>query len=189
MGTIETRGRKRARKRDLQRAILGTVSAAGLLAIALVAPNMPVALKKLGMLPTSSRDAGSINRARNHLLRKGLLSRSKDGFLELTPAGERALLLAQSGEHAPKPRRWDGRWRVLIFDIPERRRTTRDKTRLMLINIGFVLLQGSVWVYPYDCEHVVALLKAELKIGKQMLYLIVDEMEGDAPLRRRFGLS
>lgn len=189
MGNIEKRGRARARKRDLQRAILGTVSAVGLLAVAMVAPNLPSALKKLGMLPTNSRDSGSINRARNTLIKKGLLAQTKEGFLKLTADGERALLLAQSGDNTRSPRHWDGRWRVLIFDIPETRRLTRDKARLMLLNLGFTLLQGSVWVYPHDCEEVVTLLKAELRIGKQMLYLIVDEMEGDARLRRRFGLK
>lgn len=54
--------------------------------------------------------------------------------------------------------------------------------------IGFVRLQDSVWVYPYDCEDFVALLKAELKIGKDVLYAIVDTIEQDKNLRRYFNL-
>ena len=56
------------------------------------------------------------------------------------------------------------------------------------MHIGFVRLQDSVWVYPYDCEDLIVLLKADFKIGKDVLYMIVDEMEGDTHLRKEFGL-
>ncbi len=54
--------------------------------------------------------------------------------------------------------------------------------------IGFVRLQDSVWVYPYDCEDFIALLKAELKIGKDVLYAIADTIEHDKGIRRHFNL-
>jgi hypothetical protein len=46
-----------------------------------------------------------------------------------------------------------------------------------------------VWLYPYDCEDVIVLLKADLKIGKDVLYMIVDELEFDQPYCRYFGLE
>ncbi|MCI0557327.1 MAG: hypothetical protein MN733_02450, partial [Nitrososphaera sp.] len=79
-------------------------------------------------------------------------------------------------------------WRVLIFDVPEYRKKIRETIRHSLRMIGFVRLQDSVWVYPYDCEDFVALLKADLKIGKDVLYLIVQEMEGDTHLKQIFDL-
>ena len=87
-----------------------------------------------------------------------------------------------------KPKRWDGKWRVLIFDIPERRKSVRDKVRLTLTAIGFKRLQNSVWVYPYDCEDLITLLKADFKIGRDLLYLIVDSIENDAILRDWFDI-
>ena len=190
MGCIETRGRKRARKRDLQRALLGAVAVTGLLALAAVPTNLPIALRKLGMFPTGMRDSGVVNRARNRLLKKGLLTRTKEEFLRLTPEGERFFHACELRERVMrKPKRWDGRWRVLIFDIPQRRKGLRDQMRRMLRGLGFVRLQDSVWAYPYDCEDYVALLKADMKVGKDVLYLIVDEMEGDAPLRAHFELA
>ena len=60
--------------------------------------------------------------------------------------------------------------------------------RRMLVAMGFLPLQRSVWVYPYDCEDVIVLLKADLRIGKDMLYLIVDELENDKWLRKEFDL-
>src|SRR3989344_2297817 len=46
--------------------------------------------------------------------------------------------------------RWDGKWRILIFDVPEKIRGKRDFLRRELIDFGFYPLQKSVWVYPYN---------------------------------------
>ena len=53
---------------------------------------------------------------------------------------------------------------------------------------GFLCIQGSVWVYPYDCEDLVALLKADLHIGKDVLYTIVEKIENDAWIKKHFNL-
>lgn len=47
-------------------------------------------------------------------------------------------------------KRWDGKWRILIFDIPEKSRLKRDYLRRKLYDIGFGHLQKSVWVSPFD---------------------------------------
>lgn len=113
----------------------------------------------------------------------------QDGRLCLTRRGEALLrqweLRAQARK---KPRKWDGKWRVLIFDIPERRKTLRSQIRRTLVEIGFVRLQDSVWVYPYDCEDFLMLLKADFRVGRELLYMIVDSLENDNHLRRSFGL-
>jgi len=85
-------------------------------------------------------------------------------------------------------RRWDKRWRMVAFDLPERRRVTRAKLRAMMADVGFIRLQDSVWVYPHDCEEFVALLKAELKIGKDALYAVVEKIENDKSIRVHFHL-
>ncbi|MCI0560444.1 MAG: hypothetical protein MN733_18310 [Nitrososphaera sp.] len=190
MGDLERRGDTRKKKRDLQRALLMTVQIAGLLALAAVPSNLPIALHKMGMLPTGPQDSGSVNRARNILLHKGLLMRNRDGFLRLTSAGKAYLDRLEMRERLLHPRRrWDGRWRVLIFDIPEKRKHLREHIRNSLRAVGFARLQDSVWTFPYDCEEFVALLKADFKIGKDMIYMIVDEMESDGTLKKQFGLS
>lgn len=187
MGDIEARGRKRAKRRNVKKLVLGTVGIAGLLGIALVAPNVLTGMKKLGLIPTG-REKEVINRARDRLLKQGLLKR-EDGFLRLTIRGEIELRTTELKEATATPKRWDGRWRILIFDIPEHRRGTRDQIRRALVSIGFVQLQQSVWAYPYDCEDFIALLKADLHVGKDMLYMIVDELEGGHRLKQQFGLD
>ncbi len=187
MGELERSARKQAKRKNITAIILGTVGIAGLLGVALIAPNVIGAMGKMGLIPTG-RQKEIVNRARDRLLKQGFLRR-ESGFLRLTSKGKTALAMLQARESAKrKPRRWDRKWRILIFDIPEYRKGLRDKIRRTLDNIGFVRLQDSVWIYPYDCEDLVALLKADFKIGKDMLYMIVEELEGDRHLKHHFDI-
>ena len=109
--------------------------------------------------------------------------------MRLTSKGETYAALVGEGRLVPKkPRRWDKKWRLLVFDIPEKRRRARNQIRTTLATLGFVRLQDSVCVYPYDCEDLITLLKADLKIGKDVLYVIADKIEYDKPLLARFNL-
>ena len=78
---------------------------------------------------------------------------------------------------------------MLIFDIREERKILREKVRNTLRCIGFEKLQKSVWVYPYDCEDLITLLKADFKVGKDILYIIADKIENDRWLKKKFGLK
>lgn len=188
MGRLERENRKKKSRENLQKLVLESVMLSGMLRLALVAPNVLSAMGELGLLP-SKRQKESINAARDRLIRKGLLTRNKNGLLRITSDGKRVLEKMQTFEQGlPKKKRWDGKWRVLIFDIPEYRRLLRTKLRHSLRTVGFKLLQDSVWVYPHDCEDFVALLKADFKIGKDVRYIIADTIEGDASLKKDFNV-
>ena len=186
MTHLEDASAKRQKRANIENLILQGVASVGLLAVALVAPNVVGAMGKLGLIP-KRRQGEYINDARRKLKRDGLLV-ERDGFLRLTQKGERELLTMSARMMAPKSKKWDKKWRVLIFDIPEKRRLTRDKVRWQLRRSGFVRAQDSVWIYPYPCEEFVALLKSDCRVGKDMLYLIVDSLEGDARFRKLFNL-
>ncbi len=187
MGKLENESRKRTKKNQLRKIVLETVKAAGLLSAALVAPNVIGAMQKTGLMPSSFQKY-VVGNTTKRLVNSGLLE-WKDSKLRLTQKGEktlRALTLLECAQKAP--RKWDNKWRVLIFDIPERRKGLRQKIRITLQAIGFVRLQDSVWAYPYDCEDLITLLKADFHIGDDMLYMIVDVIERDASLRSHFGI-
>ena len=187
MGIQEQESLVRTRKANLKKFILSAVSTAGLLGVAIVAPNVIGAMGKLGIMPRK-RQSEFVNASRERLVRQGLLT-YQDNLLRLTSVGERALRKLELADYnLRKPKRWDHKWRVLIFDIPEHRRGMREKVRRTLVTIGFQRLQDSVWVYLYDGEDILILLKAGFHIGKHLLYLIVDSIENDKHLREQFGL-
>jgi len=174
---------------DVTKAILTVIKASGIMAAALVAPNSLKAFSKAGII-SHKRHGDIINRARDILIKSECLKRNAQGFLELTKRGEAKLESYSLSEYKLLiPRIWDKRWRMLIFDIPEYRKTLRDKIRRTLMSIGFLRVQDSVWIFPYDCEELVALLKADFKIGKDLLYMIVEKIENDREFRDWFSLS
>src|SRR3989338_163849 len=145
-------------------------------------------MAKLGLLP-AKRQRETILRSRDRLVRRGLL-KYQDKNLYLTTKGERVLRILRLRDSAlQKPKRWDKKWRVLIFDIPEKRKKLREQIRRTLASIGFMRLQDSVWLYPYDCEDFITLLKADLKTGNAILYMVVEKIENDGKIKEFFGLS
>ncbi|MEK7574784.1 MAG: hypothetical protein AAB511_00975 [Patescibacteria group bacterium] len=188
MGNLEKDSRRRTRKGNIERAVLNTVAAAGVLSVALLAPN---ALKMLGVKNWAgwSRQKEGVAEARKRLIKNGLLE-YKNNSLMVTVKGEAKLRhLELLNFRYPKPKRWDKKWRLLIFDIAESKRILRDKVRLTLQAIGFVKLQHSVWAYPYNCEDLIALLKTDFRVGTDLLYIIADNVENDAVLKKYFGLQ
>lgn len=189
MGVIEKRIKEKIRRSKINSAIVGTLAVAGGITVALLAPNLAATLGKALLKPYERQ---GIKRSLSRLLKYGYVEfkvEHGNKRLRLTPKGEKYAAMIGEGKLAPKrPKHWDGKWRILTFDIPERRRNTRDGIRTMLANLGFHRLQDSVWVYPYDCEDLIILLKADFRIGKDMLYVVADAVEFDDPLKSHFSL-
>lgn len=188
MGKMEAESTRRSRNAKIRTVLLGTVQATALLTLMMAAPNAIQGFHKLGLIP-SGRQVESTKRSYLRLLKGGYL-KYEGRYLRLTPKGERELIaLEMRAIEGKRSRRWDGKWRVIIFDIAEKRRSLRITVRRKLQDYGFARLQDSVWVYPYDCEDLITLLKAEFKIGRDMLYMIVEQIEADAALRKEFKLK
>lgn len=75
--------------------------------------------------------------------------------LILTAEGKRQakiLSLMGSSINFKKPKKWDRKWRIVLFDIPEKDRLFRDILREHLRNLKFYKLQHSVFVSPHPFE-------------------------------------
>lgn len=176
--------------------ILGTIGTAGVLSIALVAPNIFQAVHALRkqydgvhrryQSPAYARKA--VERLADRKMIR-VFQKGGETTMSLTDKGKRELLKYQLKEKSLEKWHWDGQWRMLIFDIEEKRRYARDQVRDAMQSFGFVRLQDSVWVYPYECEQIMTLLKAQYAIGKEMLYIVAGEIEDDGWIRKKFGLK
>ena len=93
----------------------------------------------------------------NYLKKKGYIQiaklKEKKGIL-LTPKGKRKALKTKFLlEPSPElKRRKDGKFLMIIFDIPEKKRQLRDEFRKILYSLGSQQLQKSVWVSPFDIQ-------------------------------------
>ena len=191
MGKLEQEAKSERRKGYVQKALLSVIAISGILVVAAVAPNV---LQLIGGYPRGKYQFNhQLKSAASKLANKGLVRFEKrDGrnYMEITARGRQLLEHEQQREALLQraKKRWDKRWRMVVFDIPEKYRKTRDRLRSTLRSLGFIQLQASVWVYPYDCEEVVTLLKTELKTGAQVLYAIVEKIEFDSRLRKHFNV-
>ena len=62
-------------------------------------------------------------------------------------------------------KKWDRKWRIVIFDIPEELHKNRNSFRAKIKNLGFYMLQRSVFVFPYPCEEELNELCSRLNIS------------------------
>lgn len=191
MGHIEERVQKRTRRGELKRAILQTVAAAGFISLALMAPNAPKTIPRDLLRKIFDRSRNARDVAVSKLVRDGMLVRERRNgmnLLRISAKGQQYLNDKRRQYSLVRPKRWDHKWRVVIFDIKEPRRPIRDALRRELRAVGFEKVQDSVWAYPYPCEDFVALLKADFRIGKDVLYMVAEELEYDFQLRKTFDL-
>lgn len=191
MEGVEVRTARIVQRVRIQDAIIATVYVATAFTLLLAAPNTLQLLKRIDPARASKRHPSRrMSQAVSRLVSRGLLVR-EHGSIQLTQLGRRyAERLEKRKTLTIKiPRHWDGRWRIVIFDIWERRRDARNRLRAMLIKVGFKKVQNSVWAYPYDCEELIAFLRTELRLGRGVLYLIAEGVEGDKSLRKSFNLS
>ncbi len=129
---------------------------------------------------------GSLQRAAvQRLVKRGFVIHGRTGC-SFTPAGRRYSKALLSWYVDRSPSRWDKKWRMVIFDVPETRRQDRNYLRLLLRQYGFKKLQASVWASPFAVprEFNEQLLNVRLKY--HVLYLLVSEIDYDRTLRQYF---
>jgi hypothetical protein len=90
-----------------------------------------------------------------------------------------------------KPAKWDGKWRILIFDIPSKPKIynlAREALRGKIKELGFYQMQKSTWVYPYECEDELLFIAEAFEVQKHIEILTVEKMLHENLFRKKFHL-
>ncbi|MEK7500873.1 MAG: CRISPR-associated endonuclease Cas2 [Patescibacteria group bacterium] len=135
----------------------------------------------------------SLRRAIRSLYTSKLVSwlERSDGLVELTLTDKgksKVLTYNPNFIELVKPRKWDNKWRVIVFDIPEKRRKVRDALRGHLRQLGFYELQKSVFVHPYPCNDIFDFLVELYNIRKHVRFILAEDLDNSLDLRDRFDL-
>ena len=88
-----------------------------------------------------------------------------------------------------KKKVWNGKWFIVFFDVPIIQNNKRVLLRRFLKYIGFYPYQQSVYIFPYECEKEIELIKKIVESAKYMSYVIAEKIENDKPVKIFFGLS
>ena len=153
----------RNRTSDIIDDLLITVALGGAVAMTVIAPNALIAIEKPLFKLLSGRDKRrEARRIRRYIKRQKLIevSEDKDGNynLKLTDSGKSRMVRARFDRLAIPDRAWDKKWRIVMFDIPEAKKTERDFISHHLRLIGFKQLQKSVFIFPHPIDEFIALL-------------------------------
>lgn len=179
------------RRVDVQHILLTSIGG-GVLSVDVLVVNALSILTAFKKNDRRYRSSYYVQNAIGKLQKNGLLSIDKKGdtsLVRLTEKGSRELAHYTAETETLKPKKWDGKWRLVIFDIKETKKGKRDRVRRNLIRFGFERLQNSIWVYPYECEDLITFLKADCKIDKEVLYIVSEKIPDDGWIRKKFGLS
>lgn len=111
----------------------------------------------------------------------------KNKHIELTVKGKNKIKSYLIADLKIKiPQTWDQKWRIVIFDIPNEKKTARDILAKKLKNLGFLRLQKSVFVFPYDCKSEIDYLKEIYEIKSNVQYIIADRIDTEINLLKYF---
>lgn len=108
--------------------------------------------------------------------------------MTVTEAGREKAFDLSISEKAKKDRTWDGKWRIVLFDIDETSRSKRKRLQKYLVKLGLKQYQKSVYLTPFDFELEINYLREYLGKNKEIKYGILEKLEDDKDLRDCFGL-
>jgi len=128
-----------------------------------------------------------------YLKKRGFLQlkrRGQDVCISLTEEGKKRAGKYQIDDlYIERPEKWDGKWRIVIFDIPNSSDIVRDIFRRKLKEFGFYPFQRSVWIYPFECREEIFFLREFLGANKRQIQILeVSRLEDDSFLRKVFKI-
>lgn len=183
--------------------ILLILGITGLVAASLVFPALPMAAKpvvdyyKKKKREKEFKEWEKFNQSRLRFLLKRLYQQKVVDFkniggqtvITLTEEGKKKVLSYRLEEMIiGKPPKWDGKWRVIIYDIKKERKILGDIFRRFLQKMQFLKLQKSVYLTPYPCDEQIEFLRQYYNLGEEVIYLVAQQIENEEVYKKYFGL-
>lgn len=151
------------------------------------------------ILESATKAWGDINkRALHNAIRR--LYRSKLIDAKDNPDSSVTVILSNKGKKRaltyqideikiPEMKKWDRNWRVVLFDIPEKFKKSRDALSLALKKMGFYKFQKSVFVHPFECQNEIDFVIEFFSLRPYVRYLTASHIDNELDLKHRFRLN
>lgn len=146
-------------------------------------PGMLKAVKEFNLLSNGKTkySRNKISNALNRLKREKYIEIIEEGDekmkVKLTNRGEKRIVaFSLEAISIKKPEKWDGKWRLVIFDIPNRYKPAREALRGKMKELGFRQLQKSVWIYPFECEDEILFISEVFQVERYVEIITAEKM-------------
>lgn len=179
-------------KEEIAKDILAGIAAAGVLAIAASSPYFVLNIIRAVLKGDIHRPASA--RATFYRLKKEgcirIRKKNHQIYVSLTEKGrKRAGRFQINHLMIKKPKRWNKKWCMVLFDITDRQRIKREALRGFLKRLGLYQLQKSVWIHPYEFRDEIELLKNFFGFfSYEVRYVITDDIGDDTVIKKHFNL-
>ncbi len=181
---------KKFTKNEVGEIILSTILVVGFLTFAIAMPNAVQIFKYFD--PKNTKDKWKIKRSITRLEENKLIKRR-------LVAGEEQYILTETGKvHAMRyhlfsmkiaeQAKWDGLWRIVMFDVPENKRDARRAINLALKKLGCVQYQKSVFVTPYPCEKEVDFIGECFDARRHLRLVTANKIDDEVKIKKYFHL-
>lgn len=181
---------KKYDKGELVKNILKFIGGTAFVIGSLALPQLPIVYKMFDA--KNWREKERIRSAINRLENKKYVKKyKKEGIdvIEITENGRKEVLKYKLDEIKIKEqKRWDGIWRIIMFDIPEKHKPARDGLTLKLIRMGCAPIQKSVFVTPYECEKEIKFIGEYFNVSKHIIFIETDKISNEDSLKDEFEL-
>lgn len=100
----------------------------------------------------------------------------------------RSFIEVESSLNGSREAKWDGAWRIVMFNIPEGKRAYRDRLRKAIRGAGFKQIQSGIWTYPYPVPPFLKTIFANEHIKPHLRFITTKSIERDSDLKKIFNL-
>lgn len=159
--------------------VLKVLAAGGIILATPVIPVLPMILVKTYKVwkEVSSRDLGRIIKRLEKQEMIAIRETDEKVTIEITEKGKRRLLQYDFENMKLKAKKRDGKWRLIVFDIPEGKKGARDVFRRKLLQMDCIRLQDSVFVSAFPCKDEIDFLCHFLEISDFVTLVTLDKIE------------
>lgn len=167
--------------------VLSTLLAVGLITVAIAAPN---AVQLFGHFkPKNTRERERIKRAVVRMEKQGLIRQkgALDGYFVLTAQGKaKALRHNIEKMRIARQKKWDGKWRLIMFDVPEEKKPARQAINYALKKIGCTHYQKSVFITPYPCAKEIDIVGEAFDVREYICIVVAESIEKNSVFEKKF---
>ena len=176
---------------ELGQIALALLAGGALITLVALAPNAVGPLAR-AFLSFKKEDPWRTRRSLRRMVRQRyveIISINGVEVIKITEKGKtRALRYQLDTMSVARPKKWDRKWRLVIFDIPEKKKIARETLRRKLTAMDFVRIQKSVFIHPFPCREQIEFLREVYQLRPYFIYLEATHIEDEAKYRRRFEI-
>jgi DNA-binding transcriptional regulator PaaX len=153
--------------------------------------------KQFQIIRETSKEWKTINR---DSLKRSLTSLYTAKLIDLHPKGNNfEIVLSRNGKKEAArfdldslkintKAAWDGKWRIVLFDIPETRKKVREAIRFHFKKLGLMEYQKSVFISPYSCQKEIKFIAEFYKARRYIRFIVSIAIDDENKFKKKFGI-